>query len=113
LKIQEVELIDSKLRQETEDDKLSVLDVKAKLCDGKIVNIEMQVERFAEMKKRGSFYSDGMVVEQLGSGGQYGDIKPVISIIIVAKSLITESKKCHNVFKMLEVEEHFAFNDLQ
>jgi predicted transposase/invertase (TIGR01784 family) len=35
------------------------------------------------------------------------------SIIIVAESLISESKKCHNVFSMLEKEELFSFNDLQ
>jgi predicted transposase/invertase (TIGR01784 family) len=54
-----------------------------------------------------------MIREQIGKAGKYQDIKPAISIIIVAETLIFESKKCHNVFSMLEREEHFPFNDLQ
>jgi len=111
--VSDVKLLDSKLRQETEEEKLGILDIKAKLEDGEVVDIEIQVHQFKEMRKRISYYSFGMVTEQLGRAGKYRNIKPVISIIIVAKTLITESKKCHNVFKMLEVEELFPFNDLQ
>jgi len=111
--VSDVKLLDSKLRQETEEEKLGILDIKAKLEDGEVVDIEIQVRPFEEMRKRVSFYSSGMITEQLKSAGRYRNIKPVISIIIVAKTLVPESTKCHNVFKMLEVEEHFPFDDLQ
>jgi len=112
-KVFDVKLLDSKLRQETEEDKLGILDIKARLENGEVVDIEIQVRPFEEMRKRVSFYSSGMITEQLRSAGKYSSIKPAISIIIVAKTLVPESKKCHNVFKMLEVEEHFPFDDLQ
>jgi predicted transposase/invertase (TIGR01784 family) len=112
-KINDVALIDPILKKENEDDKLSILDVKAELENGEIVDIEMQARNLPDLRQRITYYSAGMIREQIGNSGKYTEIKPVISIIIVAKSLILESEKCHNVFSMLEKDEHFPFNNLQ
>jgi len=111
--INKVLLLNPINKQENETDKLSVLDVKAELENGEIIDIEMQACNLPELRSRISYYSARMLVEQIGKGGKYLDIKPVISIIIVEKSLVLESKKCHNVFSMLEEEELFPFSDLQ
>jgi len=100
-------------KQRSEADKLSILDVKVELDDGEIVNVEMQSRYFKDMRKRITHYSCELITDQLGSGDDYGMIKPVISVAVVKKSLIKESKKCHNVFSMLEEEEKFEFNGLQ
>jgi predicted transposase/invertase (TIGR01784 family) len=112
-KIEKVELLNPAIRQMTKEDKLSILDVKTRLADGEVVDIEMQIKYLPEMRNRITYYSAGMIKEQIGSGDDYSELKPAISIIIVAESLILESKKCHNVFSMLEREEHIPFNDLQ
>ena len=112
-KIQRINLLNPMTKQLTKDDKLSILDVKAELESGEIIDIEMQVRNLPEMRHRITYYSAGMITEQLGKGKDYLEIKPAISIIIVAESLILESKKCHNVFSMLEKDEKFSFNDLQ
>jgi predicted transposase/invertase (TIGR01784 family) len=112
-KIQNVELLNPSINQKDKDDKLSILDVKVELASGEIIDIEMQVRNIPELRQRITYYSAGMIREQIGKAGKYQDIKPAISIIIVAETLIFESRKCHNVFLMLEREEHFPFNDLQ
>ena len=90
-----------------------ILFFKAKLSDGEVVDIEMQVRNVPELFSRISYYSAKMLTDQIGSGGRYSSIKPVISIIVVEETLISKSEKCHNVFSMLEEEELFRFNDLQ
>jgi predicted transposase/invertase (TIGR01784 family) len=112
-KINKVQLLDPINKKQSKDDKLSVLDVKAELEAGEIIDIEMQIRNIPEMRHRITYYSAGMIAEQVGRRGRYLDIKPAISIIIVAQSLILESQKCHNVFLMLEKEELFPFNNLQ
>jgi len=112
-KIDKVQLLNPINKQKNEDDKLSILDVKVRLKNGEVIDIEMQARNVSEFRSRISYYSAQMLAEQIGSGGKYSDIKPVISIIVVAETLIFESQKCHNVFSMLEKEEKFLFNDLQ
>ncbi|MDR0303391.1 MAG: Rpn family recombination-promoting nuclease/putative transposase, partial [Chitinispirillales bacterium] len=112
-KINKVQLLNPINKQKNEDDKLSVLDVKARLDNEEVIDIEMQVRNVPEFRSRISYYSAQMLVEQIGNAGKYLNIKPVISIIIVEHSLIFESEKCHNIFSMLEKEELFPFNDLQ
>ncbi|GHV15827.1 hypothetical protein AGMMS49938_14970 [Fibrobacterales bacterium] len=106
-------LRDPYLKKEYVEDKLSILDVKAELLDGKIVDIEIQVKNIPEMRSRVTYYNASMITEQIGEGGKYMDIKPAISIIITNYPFVTESKKCHTTFQMLEKTERFQFNDLQ
>jgi len=112
-KIKKIDFCDPINKQRSEADKLSILDVKVELDDGEIVNVEMQSRYFKDMRKRITHYSCELITDQLGSGDDYGMIKPVISVAVVKKSLIKESRKCHNVFSMLEEEEKFEFNGLQ
>jgi predicted transposase/invertase (TIGR01784 family) len=53
-----------------------------------------------------------MVTEQIGIGGHYVDLKQAVSIVITDYDFIPESERYHTVFRMLEEEEHFPFNDL-
>ena len=102
----------TKLKQ-NEDDKLTILDIKAQLENGEIIDIEMQARNIPELRSRITYYSAGMITEQLEKSEKYSDLKPSITIMIVAETLILESDKCHNVFCMSEKDEHFPFNDLQ
>jgi predicted transposase/invertase (TIGR01784 family) len=112
-KINEVNIIDPINKKRSKDDKLSILDVKAEFESGEIIVIEMQAKRIVEMRERITFCSSRATVDQLKSGKKYSDIKPVISIIVMGETLIHESQKCHNVFLILEKDEHFPFNNLQ
>jgi predicted transposase/invertase (TIGR01784 family) len=113
VKIDSVTLLDTTLKPEHRDDKKGILDVKAKLNTGERVDIEIQVKKFKEMRNRISYYNDHLITEQAGNSDNYDAIKPGISTIIIDYPLIQESEKCHNVFSMLEEEEHFPFSDLK
>jgi predicted transposase/invertase (TIGR01784 family) len=64
------------------------------------------------MRERISYYQANMLTAQIGSGGHYGDLKQVISIVITDYDFTPETRRYHPVFRMLEKEEYFPFNDL-
>jgi predicted transposase/invertase (TIGR01784 family) len=53
-----------------------------------------------------------MITEQIGKGGHYSELKQAISIVITDYDFIPETTRCHTTYRMLELEEHFPFNDL-
>ncbi|MCL2052716.1 MAG: Rpn family recombination-promoting nuclease/putative transposase, partial [Lachnospiraceae bacterium] len=79
---EEIIFVDPHLLPEYDGDKLGILDVKVKLKKGKILDIEIQVNPSDVMRERVVFYVSKMVTEQISSGGDYEEIKKVISILI-------------------------------
>jgi hypothetical protein len=87
--IADVVFKDTHLKQENIGDKLEILDVKAKLSNGTVIDVEMQSRCLPDIRSRISYYKSNMVTEQIGK------------------------RKCHTVFQMLEKDEHFPFSDLE
>jgi predicted transposase/invertase (TIGR01784 family) len=54
-----------------------------------------------------------MLIEQIGDGSSYSELKPVKSIVVADFDFVPKSEKCHTVFQMLEKDEHFPFSDLE
>ncbi|GBU25119.1 hypothetical protein R83H12_01758 [Fibrobacteria bacterium R8-3-H12] len=104
---------DTHLKRENVNGKLEILDIKAKLSNGNVIDVEMQSRRISDMRNRISYYGSNMLTEQIGRGGSYSWLKPVKSIIVADFDFVPESEKCHTVFQMLEKDEHFPFNDLE
>ena len=104
---------DTHLKRKTLNDKLEILDVKAKLSTDEIIDIEMQTRPFEEIRNRISYYQSDMITEQIGKGSKYSSLRPVKNILITGFDSVPESEKCHTIFQMLEKEEHFRFNDLE
>ncbi|MDR2593143.1 MAG: Rpn family recombination-promoting nuclease/putative transposase [Fibromonadaceae bacterium] len=111
--LEDISFYDTHLKREHPDDKLGVLDIKAKLSNGNVIDIEMQARSVPSIRKRISYYKSNMLTEQIGEGCSYLELKPVKSIIVADFDFIPESEKCHTVFQMLEKDEHFPFNDLE
>ena len=111
--IDSVVILNPALKPNYPSGKKSILDIRARLNNGENVDVEIQVEAVKEMRERISFYNDKMITDQLGEGKNYLEIKPAISIIIAGDVIIHETNKCHNVFLMLEKDEHFPFNGLK
>jgi len=109
---QGIQIIDPFLQKESAEDKLAVLDVKVKTGDGRVVDIEVQLWNVPDMRSRITYYLSNMITEQLGAGGQYGDLRRAISIVVVDFPLVHESESHHTVFQMRERAEGFPFNDL-
>lgn len=111
--LEDISFYDIHLKQESINDKLEILDIKAKLSNGNVVDIEMQARSIPDIRNRISYYKSNMITEQIGDGSSYSELKPVKSIIVADFDFIPESEKCHTIFQMLEKDEHFPFNDLE
>ncbi len=84
------------------DRKFSRLDLKLDV-DGRIVNIEMQVNREPDFKERTLFYWSKLYSEELKAGDEYAELKQTICINIINFNLF-ESKDYHSHFKIIEKE---------
>jgi hypothetical protein len=64
------------------------------------------------MRSRISYYLANMITEQIGRGGHYSDLKPVVCIIITDYDFIPETSRCHTAYRMLETEELLKMESL-
>ena len=90
------------------NDKLSILDIKAKAKDGKRFNIEIQVSDEADYDKRALYYWAKLYTEQLASGEDYGRLSKAIGIHILNFTSIPKAKKYHNV--LYQIYENRIYN---
>jgi len=86
------------------DMKFSRLDLRLDV-DGRIVNIEMQVNRETDFKERTLFYWSKLYSEELRTGEEYGELKQTICINIINFDLF-DCEDYHSCFKVLETERH-------
>jgi len=95
-------------------DKLSILDIKAKGIDGKRFNIEIQISDEADYDKRALYYWAKLYTEQLKVAQDYSTLAKAIGIHILNFTSIPEAENYHNVFHITEKESGFAyFKDLE
>jgi predicted transposase/invertase (TIGR01784 family) len=106
-----IEIIDPHSTPKYPDGKLSILDVKLRIAD-KIIDIEIQLVSVTGIRSRITYYLSNMLSEQLSGGDEYKDLKRAVCIVIVDFPLVYESENFHTVFRLLEKDEHFPFNDL-
>lgn len=93
--------------KEFEEDKLSILDIKAKTNNGEIINIEVQVRKEDNYRKRSLYYWSKSYGETILEAEGYENLKKTIVINILGYIEIIESNKLHTIFKIMEQEEHF------
>ena len=99
-KISKVELDkDAQLLPDDREKKIGILDVKAVLDDGTIVNIEMQNYNTGNMIKRMSYYLSRLYAEQLGKGEEYEKLNKTISIGILNFNYFKDIKDFHTKWK--------------
>ena len=81
-----------------QDDKLSVLDVKAADDSGAIYNIEVQLTVFDGLVQRIVFYGCEIYADQLRAGDDYQELRPAFSICLVDGLLWKDSQQVHHAF---------------
>jgi len=95
-------------------DKLSILDIKAKGIDGKRFNIEIQISDEADYDKQALYYWAKLYTEQLKTAQDYSTLSKAIGIHILNFTSIPQAQNYHNVFHITEKENGFAyFKDLE
>jgi predicted transposase/invertase (TIGR01784 family) len=98
-RIADFELIPGELYGPDAKTKLSILDVSAKLMDGRTVDIEVQVVNRHDFRQRGPYYATKRHVLKLRVGKMtYTEIKPTITICLLAFDLLDEEKEYRNSY---------------
>ena len=96
------------------NDKLSILDVKAKDKNGRMFNIEIQVTDEADYDKRALYYWAKLYTEQLQGGMNYRYLSKAIGIHFLNFTSIPHAPKYHNVFHIREKDSGILyFHDLE
>ena len=90
--------------------KFGRLDLKLEV-DGKIVNIEMQVNAEPDFKDRTLFYWSKMFSGGLKDGDMYDSLKKTICINIINFNLFKDRKDYHSCYVPMEVKHHDILSD--
>lgn len=100
--------------KEALDDKLSILDIKARDQAGRQFNVEMQMLASRSYEKRILYYWSRFYQQQLHEGQQYAALMPTISISFLNHVLFPEVPDYHLRFRLLEETRQFPMtNDLE
>ena len=89
IKINNIKIQEEKnLLQLTPNEKGGRLDLEAKLNDGVVVNIELQMKNNYNMKERLTFYGAKKLTQTIEVGQNYNEMKKVIVVAILGYNLL-------------------------
>jgi predicted transposase/invertase (TIGR01784 family) len=92
-------------------DKMGVVDLKLTTKSGKIVHIELQVEKRANMRNRVLYYTARLIGDQLRFGDDYNKLQQVVSIVICNHVLLDEEEAYTSSYE-LRNQKNRSFTDL-
>src|SRR5690349_5972365 len=107
--IRDIELLNPFNPKEALDDKLSILDIKARDQAGRQFNIEMQMLAFRYYERRILYYWAKLHQQQLHEGHDYLEIKPTLSISLLDHVRFPEVRDHHLSFRLLETNHRLTF----
>jgi predicted transposase/invertase (TIGR01784 family) len=81
-------------------DKSGIVDIRINTTSGRVLHIELQVEKFSRMRNRILYYASKLLWEQLKRGDEYNQIHQVISIVICDHELLEEEDSYLNVYEL-------------
>lgn len=101
-KLNDIDVIgNTKLEKDRPEDKLGILDIKARTISGIQINIEIQIVNQYNMDKRTLFYWSKLYTEQLSEGQTFNELKKTITINILDFEYI-KVENYHSVFHLWE-----------
>jgi predicted transposase/invertase (TIGR01784 family) len=109
--LRDIELLNPMNPKETLDDKLSILDIKARDETGRYFNIEMQMLPFEDYPKRILYYACKLHQQQMHEGQDYGDSQPTISINFLNHRWFGAVPDYHLCFRLVEPVHDLLLTD--
>ena len=98
-----VEIINPFNEKEATDDKLSVLDIKARDASGKWFDVEMQMFSHAAIAPRLLYYWAKLYSGQLVEGQDYRELRPAYSICFLGfRRFASSADVYHNCFELVD-----------
>jgi predicted transposase/invertase (TIGR01784 family) len=101
-----VEILNPFSYREFAQDKLIVLDIRARDTMGRWLNIEMQVSVFPGLLQRLAYYACALYVDQLDTGQDYATLRPAISICLLNQFLFPGVAPAHHRFRLVDPEHN-------
>jgi len=90
--------------------KTSVVDLKLTTKSGRIIHIELQVEKRANLRNRVVYYMSRLIGDQLRWGDDYDKLHQVISIVICDHRLLEEEDSYLNIYELRNDKNHSFTN---
>jgi predicted transposase/invertase (TIGR01784 family) len=110
-RIRDLELLNPFNPKEAPDDKLSILDIKARDQSGRQFNVEMQMVAYRYYEKRILYYATKLHQAQLHEGEDYLRLQPTISISFLDHLLFPDVSAYNLRFRLREDHLHFPFTE--
>ena len=95
------------------DDKLSILDIRARDERGRLFNVEMQMVAEPFLVERFLYYWAQLYSQQLAAGQPHDQLCPTISICFVNERLFPGRRRYHRQFHLKDDEDQQLFTDHQ
>jgi hypothetical protein len=109
--IEGIELLDKELKKDQLDDKTGILDVKVRLKDKTVIDIEIQALWDDSFVNRTLFYWAKIYIEEFKSGEDYIELHKCITINIVGKGF-NLSNKVHSKYILKEQDSNELLTDV-
>jgi len=103
-------VVNPSLKRYFKDGKEGTVDLMLTTKSGRVMHIELQVEKTANMRNRMMYYASRMVSDQLVIGEDYNKLKQVIGILICDHVLLDEEKYYINEYEMRNVRNNSFTN---
>jgi len=107
----DLEFMDKELTKEEFSDKTGILDVKLKLTDGTVIDIEIQASWNASFVKRTLFYWAKMYTADFKAGESYDKLHRCITINIIADGFRLNNA-IHSEYLLQEKTAHTVLTDV-
>lgn len=107
----DVELLNPYSEKMALDDKLSILDIKARDDQGRLYNLEMQMLVTASLVQRVLYYWSRVYSQQLAEGDDYTRLRRTISICFVNGVLFGDCPEHHARFSLLDPSGRLCLTD--
>jgi len=99
------------LRRFFRQEKMGIVDLRLSTKSGRIIHIELQVDKKAYLKNRILYYAARLIGDQLRWGDNYGKLHQVISIVICNHVLLDEEQDYINQYE-LRNDKNRSFTNL-
>ena len=116
--IKDLTIVNPNLERESENDKLSIMDIRAELDDGTTILIEMHMYGLGELKAKTIRSWARAYGEDLEVGGRYTEQLPTISIAFTNGAVEplesgqnTNNNKIHRLCKIMDCEDLTVFTN--
>jgi predicted transposase/invertase (TIGR01784 family) len=98
--IRQVEILNPYNEREFLDDKLSVVDVKARDEAGRLYQVEIQMLNHSDLPARILYTWADLYSAQLGSGQDYAELRPTHAIWLLAEDLLRDDPAYAHVYQL-------------